>query len=90
LRGGALDIFGYTQERRQERQNIEDYLADLNEVSAHLDADNMEVAQRWLNYPDLIRGYGHVKDAGHVKAYAQREQQRSQFRSRTEPSQRVA
>jgi indolepyruvate ferredoxin oxidoreductase len=90
LRGGALDIFGYTQERRQERQNIEDYLADLNEVSAHLDADNMEVALRWLNYPDLIRGYGHVKDAGHVKAYAQREQQRSQFRSRTEPSQRVA
>lgn len=90
LRGTALDVFGYTQERRQERQNIQDYLADLNEVSAHLDADNLEVALRWLNYPDLIRGYGHVKDAGQVKAYALREQQRSQFRARTEPSQRVA
>jgi len=90
LRGTPLDMFGYSQERRHERQGIEDYLADLAEVCEHLNADNMETAQRWLSYPELIRGYGYIKEAGRLKAYALREQQRGQFRARTGPRQHVA
>ncbi|WP_341667414.1 indolepyruvate ferredoxin oxidoreductase family protein [Alcaligenes sp. SDU_A2] len=90
LRGTPLDVFGYSQERRHERQGIEDYLADLAEAGSHLTIDNLDIAQRWLGYPELIRGYGHVKENGRLKAYALREQQRSQFRARTEPHQHVA
>ena len=37
LRGGALDIFGKTEERRHERQMIEDYIKELDEICAKLE-----------------------------------------------------
>ena len=37
LRGGALDIFGKTEERRHERRMIEDYIKLLDEVASKLD-----------------------------------------------------
>jgi indolepyruvate ferredoxin oxidoreductase len=62
LRGGALDIFGRTEERRHERQLIVDYIKLVDELDAGLTAANYDVAVQLARIPDKIRGYGHVKE----------------------------
>ena len=61
LRGTALDIFGYTQERRMERRLIADYEALLRELSASLSPDNHALAVEIASLPAKIRGFGHIK-----------------------------
>ena len=63
LRGTAFDVFGYTAERRMERQLITDYEAMIAEVIGKLTADNHALAVRIASIPEEIRGYGHVKEA---------------------------
>jgi indolepyruvate ferredoxin oxidoreductase len=67
LRGTAFDPFGYTAERRTERQLIADYEALLAEILAKLTPDNHHLAVGLAVIPEKIRGYGHVK-ARHLKA----------------------
>ncbi|CAG2134402.1 indolepyruvate ferredoxin oxidoreductase family protein [Cupriavidus numazuensis] len=62
LRGGPFDIFGKTEERRRERQLIEDYIRQADEIAAGLDAQNHAAAVSLASVPDEIRGYGHVKE----------------------------
>jgi indolepyruvate ferredoxin oxidoreductase len=62
LRGGALDVFGYTAERRMERRLIADYGKTLDELLAGLDSDNHALAVDIASVPEFIRGYGHVKE----------------------------
>src|SRR5208283_3153813 len=62
LRGGALDIFGKTAERKSERQLITDYEALLDELMAKLDTRNHDLAVQLASIPEHIRGYGHVKE----------------------------
>lgn len=62
LRGGPLDVFGRTEERRTERALIGEYRALLDELSAGLTAANHETAIALANVPDDIRGFGHVKE----------------------------
>ncbi|RLQ21991.1 indolepyruvate ferredoxin oxidoreductase family protein [Seongchinamella sediminis] len=62
LRGTALDIFGYTTERRQERQDIADYCQLLSEIARHLDDDNYSTAVELAASAYQLRGYGHIKD----------------------------
>ena len=62
LRGTRLDIFGYTAERRLERQLISDYETMLEHILAGLSADNLPIAVELGQLPDQIRGYAHVKD----------------------------
>ncbi|HMG79118.1 MAG TPA: indolepyruvate ferredoxin oxidoreductase family protein [Xanthobacteraceae bacterium] len=61
LRGTALDIFGYTQERRMERRLIADYEAILRELSASLAPENHALAIELASLPAKMRGFGHVK-----------------------------
>jgi indolepyruvate ferredoxin oxidoreductase len=63
LRGGALDIFGRTEERRMERRLIEDYFATIDELLGTLDRGRVALATEIAGIPEHIRGYGHVKDA---------------------------
>jgi len=63
LRGGRFDIFGYTVERRGERQLIADYEQTLQELLASLDAGRLALAVDIASIPEHIRGYGHVKEA---------------------------
>ena len=74
LRGGALDLFGYTAERRMERALIEEYFATVEELVTKLDRGNASVAVEIASIPEHIRGYGHVKEASLEKARAQRQQ----------------
>ncbi|MFT4248505.1 MAG: indolepyruvate ferredoxin oxidoreductase family protein, partial [Pseudomonas sp.] len=63
LRGTWLDVFGYTAERRTERQLIADYAATVVALLETLDADNVGLAAQIAGIPEHIRGYGHVKQA---------------------------
>jgi len=62
LRGTPFDIFGYSAERRGERQLIADYFATVEQLIAALDHDNHALAVQIAEIPEQIRGFGHIKD----------------------------
>ena len=72
LRGTALDIFGYTEERRMERRLIGEYEATIDEVLATLGQDNHALAVQIAAVPETMRGFGHIKEKN-VKAAKERE-----------------
>jgi indolepyruvate ferredoxin oxidoreductase len=63
LRGTRLDLFGYTQERKQERALIADYEALIAELLGGLGAANHALALKLASVAADIKGYGHIKDA---------------------------
>ncbi|WP_323844671.1 indolepyruvate ferredoxin oxidoreductase family protein [Microbulbifer magnicolonia] len=73
LRGTPLDIFGYTAERKMERALIGEYEQLVDRVIGELNAENHAAAIELLSYPDMIRGYGLVKDASLERAQKQRD-----------------
>jgi indolepyruvate ferredoxin oxidoreductase len=79
LRGSAFDFFGKTEERHQERQLIEDYVAELDAICARLSPANHAAAVALASIPDEIRGYGHVKEKSIADAAVLREQRRAAF-----------
>ena len=80
LRGTALDIFGYTEERKTERALIKEYRASIEEVLKSLSADNHALAVQIAKIPEEIRGYGHVKERHLEKARQKWEQLMFQWR----------
>ncbi len=62
LRGTALDIFGYSAERRMERALIVEYRACIEELLTTLNPDRLALAVEIARIPEQIRGFGHVKD----------------------------
>ncbi|MDU0959234.1 MAG: DUF6537 domain-containing protein, partial [Bradyrhizobium sp.] len=62
LRGTPLDIFGYSAERKMERDLIAGYEKDVATVLSLLSPANADIAAEFLSLPDKIRGYGPVKD----------------------------
>ena len=71
LRGTALDVFGYTEERRTERALIQHYRADVEALLAQLDTTNHALAVEIARIPEQIKGFGHVK-ARHLAAARQK------------------
>lgn len=72
LRGGALDPFGRTEERRTERKLVEDYLAMIDQRTAGLTAAQIPLLARLARVPETIRGFGHVKEANIKLAAAEK------------------
>lgn len=72
LRGGPLDIFGRTDERRGERQLIADYEATIELLLKDLSAERVALAVEIASIPEHIRGFGHVKER-HLHAAKARE-----------------
>ena len=70
LRGTAFDIFGRTAERRMERQLIADYRAAIERLTANPQRAARPEALELASLPDMIRGFGHVKEANLAKAKA--------------------
>jgi indolepyruvate ferredoxin oxidoreductase len=62
LRGTPLDIFGYTAERRTERELVSLYQSDIEKLLETLDETNLREAVEFASWPDHVRGYGHVKE----------------------------
>ena len=72
LRGTALDVFGYTAERKMERALIAQYRDTVAALLPKLTAENLAQAVAIASIPEDIRGYGHVKER-HLKAARQKE-----------------
>ena len=85
LRGTALDIFGYSEERRTERKLIADYEALLGEIIGKLNPENHHIAVGLAAIPEKIRGFGHVKARHLVAAKADEAALLEQFRSGQAP-----
>jgi indolepyruvate ferredoxin oxidoreductase len=80
LRGTRLDPFGYTAERRAERELIESYTKLIRDVAANLSKANHATAVELANIPDLIRGFGHVKVGSIARARAREDELVKRFR----------
>jgi indolepyruvate ferredoxin oxidoreductase len=61
LRGSAFDPFGRSAERRTERALIVEYREAIEEVLRTLGPANLGLAIEIARVPEMIRGYGHVK-----------------------------
>jgi indolepyruvate ferredoxin oxidoreductase len=68
LRGTAWDPFGYTRERRMERQLIADYEALLDEIAGKLTLQTHAAAIALAGLPLEVKGFGHVKHASYEAA----------------------
>ncbi|MBQ0798670.1 MAG: indolepyruvate ferredoxin oxidoreductase family protein [Porticoccaceae bacterium] len=76
LRGTRLDPFSYTDERKMERQLVDDYVAGIEQLLESLAADSSTdayaLAVKIAALPEFIRGYGHVKEANVVSVRRRR------------------
>ena len=63
VRGKRLDPMGWTKERRQNRHLIAQYREMLEMSAANLSAGNLTQVKLIAELPDLIRGFGHVREA---------------------------
>jgi indolepyruvate ferredoxin oxidoreductase len=66
LRGTFLDVFGYTEERRNERALVGQYRESIEEVLRGFTPERQALALEIARIPDKIKGYGHVKER-HLK-----------------------
>jgi indolepyruvate ferredoxin oxidoreductase len=74
LRGGSLDVFGYTEERKTERRLIAEYRDTVTALLDGLNADKLALAVEIAQLPEQIRGYGHVKDKALVQARSKQDE----------------
>jgi indolepyruvate ferredoxin oxidoreductase len=68
LRGTAWDPFGYTKERRLERQMTADYEKLLDEIVERLSPATHHTAVALASLPLEIRGFGHIKERNYKLA----------------------
>jgi indolepyruvate ferredoxin oxidoreductase len=62
LRGTAWDPFGHTAERRAERALRDRYMDDLQTIATRLERGNFAQALAFARWPEMLRGFGHVKE----------------------------
>ncbi|MGQ7863989.1 indolepyruvate ferredoxin oxidoreductase family protein [Pseudomonas sp. 32A] len=79
LRGSALDVFGYTEERKMERRLITHYEQQMVALIEHLTPVNHSIAIQIASLPGQIRGFGHVKEANVEKVRGLEAQLLTQF-----------
>ena len=87
LRGGPFDLFGYSAERKLERELLSEYVADLEQIASNYDADRLEMLTLLAAIPSSIRGFGHVKQANVTAARKEREKLRIEINSPVVPEQ---
>jgi indolepyruvate ferredoxin oxidoreductase len=81
LRGTAFDIFGWTEERKMERQLIDDYRSLVEEIVDSVTESNIDLAKKLLSLPEEIKGFGHVKEANVAQVTASWQELLDQYRS---------
>ena len=80
LRGTMFDPFGYTAERKTERQLVADYERLLGEIVEQLTPSNHRIAVELAMVPEKIRGFGPVKQRHLAAAKAEEAALREQFK----------
>ena len=81
MRGTPLDIFGYHKDRKEERALIAEYESDIEFVLKNVNEGNYELCAELLALPDMIRGYGPVKEGFIKQARALREKLHTQIQT---------
>ncbi len=81
LRGGPLDPFGRTEERRAERALVREYEETVAQLLAGLTRDNHALALEIASLPEEIRGFGHIKMRSIVEARRKRAELLERWRS---------
>jgi len=79
LRHTPFDVFGWARVRRVERQLVADYRALLEDLSAVVTVDNLDIAIQIAELPDVIRGYEDVKLRSVERYQSQLDDLRSQL-----------
>lgn len=72
LRGTPFDVFGYSAERRMERDLIKQYEADLSAFAFSDGPADIAALQELAELPLKIRGFGPVKYSNYEKAAKRR------------------
>lgn len=60
LRGGPLDVFGYTSERKLQRRLIAEFEQLVEELCKGLNHENHGLAVEVAELPQKMRGFGHI------------------------------
>src|SRR5258708_25994698 len=80
LRGTPVDVFGYSAQRRRERELISEYEGVLRELAAALDRENHALAVEIASLPEQIKGFGHIKACNIEKTKARETELLALFR----------
>jgi indolepyruvate ferredoxin oxidoreductase len=86
LRGTKLDVFGYSAERKLERQMIADYEQLMAEIAAKLSPATHATAIALAETALDVRGFGHVKRANYERAKAREAALLAELRNPSPPS----
>jgi indolepyruvate ferredoxin oxidoreductase len=89
LRGTPFDPFGYTEERRMERELIREYERSVEELVKGLSAQNHAIAVQIASLPEEMRGFGYIKKRNVEAARSRRAELLARFASAPAPA-RVA
>ena len=80
LRGTPFDIFGYSEDRKIEREIIQKYETILEEIFSGVSENNYDTAVELIGSFKSIRGYGHVKKRAYEQAMAKQLELLKEFR----------
>ena len=80
VRGTAMDVFAYTDERRAEQADLSDYLTDIDLITEMATSETMDSAKHLANAPSTLKGYGHVRVQSRRTWLNQRNQYRAELR----------
>jgi indolepyruvate ferredoxin oxidoreductase len=82
LRNTPFNVFGYSAERRMERQLIGDYRQLVERVLAGLTARNLAAANEIVRLFEDIKGFGHVKQRNYDAVMSKSRQLMNEYESR--------
>ncbi len=83
LRGTALDVFGFSEERKRERRLIEEYEATIAALLESLNVHNHGLAVDIASIPEHIRGFGPIKRRAMECAKEREREMLAEFESRS-------
>ncbi|KAB2919526.1 MAG: indolepyruvate ferredoxin oxidoreductase family protein [Hyphomicrobiaceae bacterium] len=86
LRGSMWDIFGYSAERRRERQMIADYEKLVGEIIERLGPATHATAVALAVLPLDVKGFGHIKDHNYKAAKAREAALLAELRNPSPPT----
>lgn len=72
LRGTWADPFGRTAERRAERALRDEYISDVERLCSELSSETIDAVIAIAALPQMVRGFGPVKDAAMAQYRAER------------------
>lgn len=86
LRGTGFDLFGYSAERREERQILADYEVLMDTLCNEVNEDSYRLAVELARIPESVRGFGHIKSKNLAQARVREENLLKKFRGETLPT----